>query len=350
MKWLKDMGPVVGAIVLALAVGAIVTAATGYSVAAVFRELVRGAFGGTYQFAQTLTQATPILFTSLSFLLAFRCGLFNIGAEGQLYMGAFAAAWAGFTFKLPPVLHTIVCLLFGAVFGGIWGFIPGWLRAKRGANEFVTTMMLSYVAIYLTSWLVSPGGPYHGTQWANQTVRIATTAQFPRLLRGAQLSWGIVVGVLIAFIVWYLLFRTPRGYELRAVGQNPQAAEYGGINVAGNMILALTLAGALAGLGGAAEVLGTHRRFIENFSPGYGWDGIAGGLIARAHPIGAIFAAVLMGALRAGGMAIDRAGVAPADLAAVIQGLVIFFVVAPELIKYFRRLVPRRKKLGDTEP
>jgi len=177
-----------------------------------------------------------------------------------LYLGAFAAAWAGFTFRLPPVLHTVVCLLFGAVFGGIWGLIPGWLRAKRGANEFVTTMMLSYVAIYLTSWLVAPGGPYHGTQWANQTVRIATSAQFPRLLRGAQLSWGIVVGVLI----WYLLFRIPRGYELRAVGQNPLAAEYGGINVARNMILALTLAGALAGLGGAAEILGTHRRFIEN--------------------------------------------------------------------------------------
>jgi len=350
VRWLKEMGPVVGAIVLALAVGAVVTAATGYSVVAVFRELARGAFGGPYQLAQTLTQATPIIFTSLSFLIAFRCGLFNIGAEGQLYIGAFAAAWAGFTFHLPPVIHTVVCLLFGAFFGGIWGFIPGWLRARRGANEFVTTMMLSYVAIYLTSWLVSPDGPYHGTQWANQTVRIATTAQFPRLLRGAQLSWGIVVGVLIAFIVWYLLFRTPRGYELRAVGQNPLAAEYGGIEVSRNMILALTLAGALAGLGGAAEILGTHRRFIENFSPGYGWDGIAGGLIARAHPIAAIFAAILMGALRAGGMAIDRAGVAPAGLAAVIQGLVIFFVVAPELIKYFRRLVARREKLGDIEP
>jgi len=348
MRWLKEIGPVAGAITLALAVGAIVTALTGYSVPQVFKYLAIGAFGGKYQLAQTLTQATPILFTSLSFLIAFRAGLFNIGAEGQLYLGAFFAAWAGFTFKLPPVIHPIVCLLFGAAAGAVWGFIPGWLRAKKGANEFVTTMMLSYVAINLTSWLVSPGGPYHGTQWANQTVRILTSAQFPRFLRGAQLSWGIVVGVLIAFIVWYLLFRTPRGYELRAVGQNPLAAEYGGINVTRNLILALTLAGALAGLGGAAEILGTHRRFIELFSPGYGWDGIAGGLIARAHPIGAILAAILMGALRAGGQAIDRAGVAPADLAAVIQGLVILFVVAPELIRYFRRLV-RREKLGDIE-
>jgi simple sugar transport system permease protein len=334
---------VVAAIVLALGVGALVCLATGYSVPAVFRELVRGAFGNAYQFAQTLTQATPILFTSLSFLIAFRCGLFNIGAEGQLYLGAFFAAWAGFTFQLPPVIHTVVCLFLGALAGAAWGFIPGWLRARRGANEFVTTMMLSYVAIYLTSWLVSPSGPYHGTQWSNQTVRIAHTAEFPRLIGGAQLSWGIIVGVLISILLWYLLFRTPQGYELRAVGQSPGAAEYGGINVQRTMILAMALAGALAGLGGAAEVLGTHRRFIENFSPGYGWDGIAGGLIARAHPIGAIFAAVLMGALRAGGMAIDRAGVAPADLAAVIQGLVILFVVAPELIRYFRRLRGRRE-------
>ncbi|MBC7093381.1 ABC transporter permease [Candidatus Bipolaricaulota bacterium] len=342
MRWLREAGPVVGAIALALGVGAAVCAVAGYSVPAVYRELVRGAFGGRYQLFQTLTQATPILFTSLSFVIAFRCGLFNIGAEGQLYVGAFAAAWAGFTLELPPVLHTVVCLLFGAVAGGLWGLVPGWLRARRGANEFVTTMMLSYVAIYLTSWLVSPRGPYHGTQWANQTVRILRSAELPRFMAGAQLSWGIAVGAMVAVLVWYFIFRTPRGYQIRAVGQNPQAAEYGGIDVSGSMILALTLAGALAGLGGAAEILGTHRRFIEFFSPGYGWDGIAGGLIARAHPIAAILAAILMGALRAGGMAIDRAGVAPADLAAVIQGIVILFVVAPELIRWLRRVrLPR---------
>ncbi|MGC9530530.1 MAG: ABC transporter permease [Candidatus Bipolaricaulaceae bacterium] len=351
MRLAREMVPVAVAILLAFAVGAIVTAATGYSVGAVFYHLVRGAFGGKFQLAQTMTHATPILFTSLSFLIAFRAGLFNIGAEGQLYLGAFFAAWAGFSFSLPPVLHAVVCLLFGAAAGAVWGLIPGWLRARRGANEFVTTMMLSYVAIYLTSWLVSPGGPYHGTQWANQTVRIARSAEFARLITGSQLSWGAVAALLTALVVWYLLFRTPRGYELRAVGQSPLAAEYGGINVGRNMILALALAGALAGLGGAAEVLGTHRRFIEYFSPGYGWDGIAGGLIARAHPIAAVFAALLMGALRAGGSAIDRAGVAPADLASVIQGLVILFVVAPELIRYLRRL--RTLKVwrhGNTEP
>ena len=349
MRLIKETAPIGGAFLLALGIGALITVLTGYSVPAVFRELAEGAFGGLYQIARTLRYATPILFTSLSFLIAFRCGLFNIGAEGQLYLGAFAAAWAGFTLKLPPVIHPAVCLLFGAVAGGIWGFVPGWLRARRGANEFVTTMMLSYVAIYFTSWLVRPGGPYHGSAWANQTARIARTAELPRLLPGAQLSWGIIVGVLVAVLVWYLLFHTPRGYELRAVGQNPLAAEYGGIKAEQNMVLVMTLAGALAGLGGGAEILGTLHRFIDGFSPGYGWDGIAGGLIARSHPIGAIFAAILMGALRAGGAEIDQTGVAPFDLASVIQGLVILFIVAPELFHYFKKIRIKKRNYAHNQ-
>lgn len=350
MRLLRELGIITISVCLGLGVGAVITAATGYSVPAVFQALVLGAFSDIYRLANTMTQATPILFTSLSFLIAFRAGLFNIGAEGQLFLGAFFAAWAGFALNLPPVLHVVVCLLFGAVAGGVWGFIPGWLRARRGANEFVTTMMLSYVAMYLTSWLVSPGGPYHGHRWANQTVRILSTAELPRLITGTQLSWGLIVGAMISVIAWYFLFRTPRGYELRAVGQSPLAAEYGGVDIAHTQILAMVLAGALAGLGGAAEILGTHRRFIEGFSPGYGWDGIAGGLIARAHPIGAVFAALLMGALRAGGSAVDRAGVAPSDLAWVFQGLVILFVVAPELIRCLKRLRLRRRAHGHPEP
>ncbi len=350
MKLLRELAIITISVALGLGVGAIITALTGYSVPDVFRELVRGAFSDVYRLANTLTRATPILFTSLSFLVAFRAGLFNIGAEGQLYLGAFFGAWAGFTLGLPPVLHVVVCLLFGALAGGLWGFIPGWLRARRGANEFVTTMMLSYVSMYFTSWLVSPGGPFHGARWANQTVRILSTAELPRMISGTQLSWGLVVGFLMALLMWYFLFRTPRGYELRAVGQSPLAAEYGGVGVARTQILAMVLAGALAGMGGAAAILGTHYRFIEGFSPGYGWDGIAGGLIARAHPIGAVFAALLMGALRAGGAGVDRAGVAPSDLAWVFQGLVILFVVAPELIRQLQRIRLRRGAHGRTEP
>ncbi|MBC7222225.1 ABC transporter permease [Candidatus Bipolaricaulota bacterium] len=350
MRLARELGLVFASLALAFGVGALVAQLSGLSPSAVYRELVRGAFGDQYRFFQTLTQATPIIFTSLSFLIAFRAGLFNIGAEGQLYMGAFFGAWAGFTFVLPPYLHTVVALLVGALVGAVWGFIPGWLRARRGTNEFVSTMMLSYVAIYFTSWLVSPRGPYHGTQWANQTVRILSSAELPRFVRGMQLHWGLAIAGLLSLLLWYFLFRTPRGYEMRAVGQNPRAAQYAGIDVPRTMILALTLAGALAGLGGAAEVLGTHRRFIEFFSPGYGWDGIAGGLIARAHPLAVIPAAILIGALRAGGMGMDRAGVAPADFASVLQGIVIFFVVAPELFRLFRRIRRERRVLVHSQP
>ncbi len=346
MRLLRELGIIGLSVSLGLGVGAIITAATGHSVPAVFRELALGAFSDVYRFANTLMRATPILFTSLSFLIAFRAGLFNIGAEGQLFIGGFFAAWAGFTFSLPPVLHLVVCLLFGAAVGGLWGFIPGWLRARRGANEFVTTMMLSYVAILLTQWFVSPGGPFHGGRMAARTVRIESTAELPRLLAGTQLSWGLLIAFIVALLVWYFLFRTPRGYELRAVGQRETAAEYGGVNVARTQILAMVLAGVLAGLGGAAEILGIHRGFTVGFSPGYGWDGIAGGLIARAHPIGAVFAALLMGALRAGGAGVDRAGVAPRDLVEVLQGLVILFVVAPELFRLVGRWRLRRRAHG----
>ncbi|MGQ9700322.1 MAG: ABC transporter permease [Candidatus Bipolaricaulaceae bacterium] len=350
MRLARELALVLASLALALGVGALVAQFSGLSPGAVYRELWRGAFADRYRLFQTLTQATPIMFTSLSFLIAFRAGLFNIGAEGQLYMGAFFGAWAGFTFILPQYLHTVVALLFGALAGAFFGFIPGWLRARRGTNEFVSTMMLSYVAIYFTSWLVSPRGPYHGTQWANQTVRIFLSAELPRFVPGMQLHWGLVIAGILSVLLWYFLFRTPRGYELRAVGLNPRAAHYAGIDVPRTMILALTLAGALAGLGGAAEILGTHRRFIEFFSPGYGWDGIAGGLIARAHPLAVIPAAILMGALRAGGMGMDRAGVAPADFASVLQGIVIFFVVAPELFQIFRRVRRERKALVHSQP
>lgn len=321
-------------IALAFGVGCIILWAGGFSIPAVFANLWKGAFGNRLALGQTLTKATPIVLTSLSFLLAFRCGLFNIGAEGQMYVGAIATATVGAYLRLPVVLHAIVALGAGALAGAAWGWIPGYLKAKRGANEFVTTMMLSYVAIGLTDYLVAPRGPLHDhAAWANQTAAVQATARFARILRPTQVSWAIIVAGIAVVIVWYFLFRTSSGYELRAVGQSPTAAEYGGVRTQRKMILALSLAGLLAGVAGAGEVLGTHFRFVDGFSPGYGWDGIAGGLIARAHPVGAIFAALLMGALRAGGMQVQRSGAAPGDIAAVLQGLVIFFIIAPTLVR-----------------
>ena len=340
--FLRETGITLFSICLAFGVGCIILWASGYSIPAVFANLWKGAFGNKISIGQTLTQATPIIFTSLSFLIAFRCGLFNIGAEGQMYMGAITAAVIGAYIHLPIVLHVIVCLLAAGLAGALWGWIPGYLKAKRGVNEFVTTMMLSSVAIYFTDLLVAPRMALHDTKYgSNQSIRVLQSAVLPKLLRPTQVTWAIIIAGIAVVLVWYYLFRTTSGYELRAVGQSPTAAEYGGIRARRKLILALSLAGFVAGLAGAGEVLGTHLRFISGFSPGYGWDGIAGGLIARAHPVGVIFSALLMGALRAGNMQIQRSGSAPGDIAAVLQGLVIFFVIAPTLI---RRLIHWRRR------
>jgi simple sugar transport system permease protein len=343
--FLRETGITLLSILLAFGVGCIILWIGGFSIPAVFANLWKGAFGSKIAIGQTLTKATPIILTSLSFLVAFRCGLFNIGAEGQMYCGAIVAAAVGAHLRLPIVLHSIVAVAAGGLAGAFWGWIPGYLKAKRGVNEFVTTMMLTYVAIGLTDYLVAPRGPLHDeAAWANQTMAVLTTARYARILRPTQVSWAIIVACIAVVVVWYFLFRTSSGYELRTVGQSPTAAEYGGVRVRRKLILALSLAGLLAGIAGAGEVLGTHFRFVDGFSPGYGWDGIAGGLIARAHPVGAIFAALLMGALRAGGMQVQRSGAAPGDIAAVLQGLVIFFIIAPTLVRSLLRWRRRRKE------
>ena len=341
-SFLQETGITLLSILLAFGVGCLILWAAGYSIPAVFINLWKGAFGNKIAIGNTLTKATPIILTSLSFLIAFRCGLFNIGAEGQMYIGAIITAVVGAHLHLPAILHSIVALFAGGLAGAFWGWIPGYLKAKRGVNEFVTTMMLSYVAIGLTDYLVAPRGPLHDAQaYANQTSAVLATARFARILKPTQLSWAIVVAGIAVLLVWYFLFRTPSGYELRCVGQSPTAAEYGGIRTKRKLILALSLAGLLAGLAGAGEILGTHFRFVDGFSPGYGWDGIAGGLIARAHPVGTVFSALLIGALRAGALQVQRSHAAPGDIATVLQALVIFFIIAPTLV---RRLIRWRRR------
>lgn len=330
------MLPQIIAIFLAFIVGAAVLLATGHSPIDAYSAMLRGAFGDIFGIGQTFTQATPIIFTALAFLFAFRCGLFNIGAEGQLIVGALAAALVGISFGgLPAFVHIPIALLAGALAGGLWGFIPAILKTKLGAHEVITTMMLSYVATYLTSYMVNY--PFKAPGWVAQTVPIATSAQLPHILEPTQLSASIFLAVGLAGLTYYTLQRTTLGYEVRATGLNPTAAENGGINVHREMILALAISGAIAGLGGAGEVLGVHRRFIDGFSPGYGWDGLAVALVGGLHPVGVLLAAVLFGALRSGGMTMTRVTGVPLDIVTILQALVILFVTAPMLIRYLLR-------------
>jgi len=328
------------AIATAFLVGALVLIATGYSPIDVYSALIMGAFGDVYGVGQTLTQATPIIFTALAFLFSYKSGLFNIGAEGQLIMGGFAAAIVGISFSgLPAPLHILLAVLAGALAGGVWGFLPAILKARFGAHEVITTMMFTYIATYLTSYLVNY--PFKAPGWVAQTVPIADSAQLPRILPPTQLSVSILVAVAMAAVIYYILQKTTLGYEVRASGLNPSAAENGGINVKRTMVLALILGGALAGIGGAGEILGVHNRFIQGFSPGYGFDGIAVALVGGLNPIGVLLAAILFGALRSGGMLMTRATHVPLDIVVILQALVIIFVAAPHFLRYFVR---RRSK------
>jgi len=331
---LRGAAPQIIAVLGAFLVGAIVLLATGHSPIEAYSAVLTGAFGDVFGIGQTFTQATPIIFTALAFLFAFKCGLFNIGAEGQLLFGGFTAALVGISFSgLPVFIHLPLALLAGAAGGALWGFIPAVLKAKLGAHEVITTMMLSYVALYLTSYMVNY--PLKAPGWVPQTVFVAPSAELPRILPPTQLSASFIIALIIAGITAYLLERTTIGYEIRAIGLNPAAAESGGINIKKGIILALVISGALAGLGGAGEVLGVHRRFIDGFSPGYGWDGLAVALIGGLNPLGAILAAILFGALRSGGMVMNRTTGVPLDIIFILQALVVLFVAAPRLIRYF---------------
>jgi simple sugar transport system permease protein len=332
----KTILPQLIAISIAFLVGALVLLVSGFSPIEAYGSLLVGAFGDIYGLGQTLTQTTPIVFTALAFLFAFKAGLFNIGAEGQFLVGAFAAAIAGISFNgLPSIIHIPLALLVGAVVGGLWALIPALLKTELGAHEVITTMMLTYVAIYVTGYLAND--VFRAEGWVAQTPLIVSSAELPRILPPTQLSASLFLGILLVGLTYYVLQKTILGYEVRAIGLNPLAAKNAGINVKRGLIIALVISGALAGLGGAGEVLGVHRRFIDGFSPGYGWDGLAVALIGGLNPIGALLAALLFGILRSGGMTMNRVTGVPIDIVTILQGLVILFVAAPVIIKYLRK-------------
>lgn len=325
------------AVIAALLVGAVIVYAAGSSPYEAYKALFEGAFGSTYDFAQTLTRATPLIFTGLTVAFAFRCGLFNIGGEGQLYMGAITAAVVGVNFAwLPWFLHIPLALGAGALAGGAWSLVPSVLKARVGAHEVITTIMMNYIGVLLCSYLANY--PLKAEGWIAQTDFVAPSAQLPRLVPSTQLSAALIVALLCVGITYYILYKTTLGYEIRAVGLNPTAAEYGGISVQKSIIISMFISGMLAGLGGTGEVLGLHKRFIFGFSPGYGFDGIAVAVLGRNHPVGVVLGALLFGALRNGGMVMKQMTNVPTDLVVVIQGIVILFVAAPEMFRIFRRI------------
>ncbi len=322
-----------GSVLLALVVAAVIMLMGGYDPGAAFVWLAVGALS---QMDQVLWYASPLILTGLSVALAFRCGLFNIGAEGQLYMGAMASALLAYIFSLPILLHPILSLAAGVLVGGLWGFVPGLLKAYRGAHEVVTTMMLSYTAILFTSWLVSPNGPFWDGSMVPQTPAFQNTSLLP-LLFGNYLHFGFIIALMAVFGVDYLINRTVLGYEMRAVGHNIDAAEYAGIDSKKKIVIALAISGGLSGLAGSTEILGTYDRFIARWSSGLGWDGITVAVLGNNNPWGVLAGSIFFGALKAGGNTMHAIAHVPVEMVKVIQGLVVLFVAAPRIISWLMK-------------
>lgn len=336
------------AVVIALVIGAVLIGASGYSVKEAYSNLFMGAFGGVYSLATTVVMSTPLLFTGLAVAFAFQCGLFNVGAEGQLYVGALTSAVVALALNwLPPVIRVAVALMAGAGAGALFGFVPGYLKAKLGAHEVITTIMLNYVATFLTTFLVKTYFKDPGP--VDQTVLLPPGSRLPELIPGTRVSLGIILGIAVVALLNYVMRRSVLGYEIEVVGNNPRAAEYGGINVSVKTVQAMMISGAVAGLAGSVEVMGTLYRFIPYFSPGYGFTGIAVAVIAGQNLWAVIPAAVLFGALQSGGQTMQLFAGIPMELMTMVQGLVILFVAAPALGSMLFRLKNRAQEGGAQE-
>jgi simple sugar transport system permease protein len=293
--------------------------------------------------SETIVSATPLILTGLSVALAFRVGLFNIGAEGQLYVGSLLAVTVGFSIVGAPwFIHLPLAIGAGFVGGALWGFIPGILKARTGAHEVIVTIMLNYVAYNLINWaLRTELVQREGRSDAISKVVEPTAALVP-IVQGLRANWGIAIALGAAVAVWWIVFRSTKGFEWRAVGFNPRAARYAGMSISWSTVTSMVIAGGLAGLAGAVVILGGSRTLSPGFSPGYGFDGIVVALVGNTRPLGVVAAAFLFGALRAGATPMQAATGTPLDLVVIIQALVILFVAAPGLVRAIYRIRTER--------
>ncbi|MEV8214452.1 ABC transporter permease [Leifsonia sp. NPDC077715] len=371
------------AVVLALIVGAILIAITdpgvqraaGYffarpgdtfsaiwtSVSNAYVSMFQGAIynfrrpsfaAGIRPLTETLTFATPLIVSGLGVALAFRVGLFNIGAQGQILIAAAASAWVGFSFNLPPVIHLVLAVVAGIVGGAIWAGIVGALKARTGAHEVIVTIMLNYIAFYLIAYMLRTQGLLQAPGSNNpKAPPVKANAIFPPLF-GEQynLTWAFVVVIAATVFVWWLINRSSLGFRFRAVGENPNAARVAGINVKNIYLYAMLIAGGLVGIAGASQALGVFPQGISSgVDAGIGFDAITVALLGRSRPWGVFIAGLLFGALKAGGYTIQAANDIPIDIILILQSLIVLFVAAPPLVRAIFRLptpgsTPRRPR------
>ncbi|MCB0065207.1 MAG: ABC transporter permease [Caldilineaceae bacterium] len=323
-----------------------------------YEGLFVGAFGSARGWSTTIRKVTPLLLTGLAVAVPFKAGLFNIGASGQFLMGTVAAVMVGINFEgLPMVIHLPLAILAGILGGMVWGGIPGLLKVTTGAHEVIVTIMLNYVAANFAGWTVYAGSTQQnrppGPLWdrtagaVSETPDVLASARIPLLLDAPyRIHWGFVLALLVAVLMWWLIYKAIIGFEIRTVGQNLKAARYAGIRVNWTIVLTMVIAGGLAGLAGGIETLGVNYKFAPEFTGSVGFDGITVALLGQTHPIGVAIAAFLIGALDAGGARMQFESGVPADIIQVIQALVLAFVAAPLLTRWVFRL---RKPAGEVD-
>jgi ABC-type uncharacterized transport system permease subunit len=321
--------------------------ASGEKVAGAYAALIKGAVGGYGPITETTAQAAPLICAGLGVGLAFRAGLFNIGAQGQAIWGAILAAYVGFSWHLPPGIHLLVAIIAGLLGGGIWGAIVGWLKARAGAHEVIVTIMMNYIAAGLLAYLLTTTVFQRPGRTDPISPIVDWNATFPRL-EGGQLHLGFVLALLAAGAVWWILDRSTVGFAVRAVGANPHAAATAGMSVARTTVITMTLAGALAGLAGVQAALGPTASGVPvPLSAGIvgsvGFDAITVALLGRSKPLGTVLAGLLFGALHAGGLAMQSIAQTPLTLTTVLQALIVLFVAAPALVTRIVPFVKARK-------
>lgn len=332
-------------VILGLLVGAIIMLVSGYNPIIGYKALWDGIFGDMYTIGETLRQITPYLLAGLAVAFAFRSGLFNIGVEGQLIVGWFAAAYVGIAFELPKIIHLPLAILAAAAAGALWGFVPGLLKAKFRVHEVIVTIMMNYIALHVTNALiktVSGGG--------DRTERIYESASlrselFQNLTEFSRLHYGILVALLMVAFMWLILEKTTLGYELKAVGFNQNASEYAGMNVNKNIILAMVISGAFAGMAGAMEALGTFGYVsAKGGFTGIGFDGIAVALLGMNTPLGVVFGATLFGSLKYGALNMPNQAQIPMEIVSIVIAVIIFFVASGYIIRLLLLRAANKKK------
>lgn len=337
-------------IVLGLIVGAIALIIAGFNPIEAYSAMIEGVFGKPKFIAWTIIKSTPLILTGLSVAFAFKTGLFNIGAEGQFIIGALVATLVGAGIEMPAVIHIPLTLLLAALGGAMWGGFAGWLKSKFGINEVIATIMLNWIAFYFsnfmikTSFLAKPNSEASisihesasiGINWLTDLVGPAT-----------KVNWGIVISIILVLVIAFILFKTTLGFELRGVGYNKFGAEYGGINVNSSILKSMAIAGLLAGIAGAIQVMGvSHNITILAAQEGYGFDGIAVALIANSNPIGVILSGLLFGAFKYGGTKMQAIG-APSEVVNIVIGSIVYFIALSSVLRMLYIKMRDKKNKG----